>query len=256
METEKQRERRERAERKAGRLSSAAAGSFEKAHDATKHIPMGQPILRGHHNEGRHRRAISRSDAAMRKGVDLDRHARTAESSAKNAGRAITSDDPEAVEALEDRIEALEYMRDRAKTINKEFRRSKDAGLELIAELDDGKLKRDATMGLKYHAKPFASYWFQNTGANIRRLKKRLEDIKAAKSQSVSDRVVTYGVGFQIREDVEAMRIRIFFDGKPDAETRTLLKSNGWRWAPSVGAWQRLINDAGRRSAQKIAEVL
>lgn len=36
--------------------------------------------------------------------------------------------------------------------------------------------------------------------------------------------------------------MRLFFDGKPDAETRDRLKSNGFRWAPSIEAWQGYIN--------------
>ena len=34
----------------------------------------------------------------------------------------------------------------------------------------------------------------------------------------------------------EDNRLQVFFDGKPDADTRAELKSNGFRWAPSVGA--------------------
>ena len=39
----------------------------------------------------------------------------------------------------------------------------------------------------------------------------------------------------------EDNRLQVFFDGKPDADTRAELKSNGFRWAPSVGAWQRQL---------------
>ena len=42
-------------------------------------------------------------------------------------------------------------------------------------------------------------------------------------------------------QDVEAQRYRLYFSGKPDAQTITQLKSAGLKWAPSVGAWQRQI---------------
>ena len=47
-------------------------------------------------------------------------------------------------------------------------------------------------------------------------------------------------------------RLQIFFDDKPDEETRTALKSNGFRWAPSVSAWQRQLNDNAIYAAGKL----
>lgn len=38
-------------------------------------------------------------------------------------------------------------------------------------------------------------------------------------------------------------RLQIYFDDKPDPNTRAELKSSGFRWLPSVGAWQRQLND-------------
>ncbi len=82
---------RDRLARKAERRKEWAEGrarkateSFQKAHDATKHIPMGQPILVGHHSEGRHRAALRRSDAAGFKGLE---HHEMAEAHAYKAAR-------------------------------------------------------------------------------------------------------------------------------------------------------------------------
>jgi hypothetical protein len=38
---------------------------------------------------------------------------------------------------------------------------------------------------------------------------------------------------------VEEHRLQIEFPGKPEAAIITRLKQRGFRWAPSVGAWQR-----------------
>lgn len=48
-------------------------------------------------------------------------------------------------------------------------------------------------------------------------------------------------------------RLQIFFDGKPDEGTRDELKANGFRWAPSVGAWQRQLNMNAYRAAENIS---
>ena len=47
-------------------------------------------------------------------------------------------------------------------------------------------------------------------------------------------------------------RLQIFFEDKPDEETRSALKSNGFRWAPSAGAWQRQLNDNAIYAADRL----
>ncbi len=38
------------------------------------------------------------------------------------------------------------------------------------------------------------------------------------------------------------MRLQLIFDGKPEENTRNILKSNGFRWSPKNMAWQRHLN--------------
>lgn len=52
----------------------------------------------------------------------------------------------------------------------------------------------------------------------------------------------------------EIMRLQILFDGIPAPETRKLLKSNGFKWAPSQGAWQRLLNDNANYALSRILD--
>ncbi len=44
-----------------------------------------------------------------------------------------------------------------------------------------------------------------------------------------------------------------YFTGKPDAAIRTELKSNGFRWAPSIGAWQAYRNRHTLTTAKRMA---
>ena len=39
---------------------------------------------------------------------------------------------------------------------------------------------------------------------------------------------------------------------KPDADTRQALKSEGFKWAPSQGAWQRQLNQNAIRAAARL----
>ncbi len=45
-------------------------------------------------------------------------------------------------------------------------------------------------------------------------------------------------------------RLRIFFPGKPNGDVRAMLKSNGFKWAPSIGAWQAYRNPDSLRVAR------
>lgn len=58
--------------------------------------------------------------------------------------------------------------------------------------------------------------------------------------------------GVEIVADSRIDRVLITFPGKPDRHTIDRLKSAGWKWAPSSGAWQRKLTDNARRSALEI----
>ena len=62
--------------------------------------------------------------------------------------------------------------------------------------------------------------------------------------------------GYTYMEDSESMRIQFIFDGKPDENVRNILKSEGFRWAPSQGAWQRQLTVNGQRSAARVKTAL
>ncbi|MFJ1757592.1 DUF3560 domain-containing protein [Kitasatospora sp. NPDC088134] len=90
-------ERYERAEHRAERheeLSNNAAGRSEAAYRSARAIgdgiPLGQPVLVGHHSEKRHRRDLDRIDNGMRRSIDeqgkAEYHADRAQSAAAFEG--------------------------------------------------------------------------------------------------------------------------------------------------------------------------
>ena len=48
----------------------------------------------------------------------------------------------------------------------------------------------------------------------------------------------------------------MIFPDKPEENIRKILKSNGFRWSPSFGAWQRNRNSLSIMKAKSIAESL
>ena len=141
------RERREaRAERLrewADKRETKASAAFERADQIAGMIPFGQPILVGHHSEGRHRRDVERIGRGMTQGVE---HSRTAERMRERAAnidaaadRAIYSDDPDAIERLRDKLAGLEAERARIKAYNASCRKGA-RDLSLLDEAQQAKL--------------------------------------------------------------------------------------------------------------------
>lgn len=58
--------------------------------------------------------------------------------------------------------------------------------------------------------------------------------------------------GGVIVDNVLDDRIQIDFDDRPDEAMRAALKREGWRWAPSVGKWQRQRTPNALASAKRI----
>ena len=81
----------------------------------------------------------------------------------------------------------------------------------------------------------------------------RIAKIEAAKAAAP---VEDERDGYTYKEDQEIMRVQLIFPGKPDDETRDVLKHNGFHWSPRNGAWQRQLNDAGKYAAHRVMEFL
>ena len=255
METEKQRERRERAESRAAHLHAKANEQFAHSGDSVKHIPFGQPILVGHHSERRHRKAIETAQRKTSQAVETYRAAQSAEWSASNAGYAITSDDPEALVALRVKLADLEAKQKSYKEINKAHKKGGwpavvEAGLVTQETAD----KIETRCKLVRNEKPFPSYSLSNLSANIRRVKDRIRGLEAAATRPEAEDIE--GDGFTIEEDKDDCRIKFYFDKRPDREVCRRMKQNGFRFSRTNGCWQRLLNENGRRAALSVAKEL
>lgn len=105
----------ERAEGRAERMEAAAGKAEERSNQAYKRadyigsfIPMGQPILVGHHSEKRHRRDIDKIDNAMRTSVEESKKAEYYEEKAKTASYTASGKQYESPVYLGNRIRECE----------------------------------------------------------------------------------------------------------------------------------------------------
>lgn len=58
------------------------------------------------------------------------------------------------------------------------------------------------------------------------------------------------------RSAYEMMRLQLFFDGKPEAEVRDILKKNGFRWSRKNNCWKRQLTDNARYSLERVKKEL
>lgn len=173
----------------------------------------------------------------------------------KGVGTAgIASDEENALEKLEKKIEALIDKQETMKKINAYYRKHKtlEGCPEISAESAKKIIAEMERWGLTDHV--FPSWELSNNNANIRRLKARAQQLRQEKTREPSDDVE--GCGYILTENTEIMRLQFIFDEKPDDQTRSLLKKNGFRWSPKNNAWQRLLNNNARYAAKAIIESL
>ena len=151
----------------------------------------------------------------------------------------ISADDPQAVQKLEKKLESLEKSQETMKAVNAYYRKHKtlDGCPHLLPEQLE-KLKADMASSWHLGDKPFATWALSNNSAEIRRVKDR---IKSLSQQKEIGFVGWEFDGGKVEANTEANRLQIFFEDKPDEATREALKSNGFRWSPKAGAWQRQL---------------
>lgn len=93
---------------------------------------------------------------------------------------------------------------------------------------------------------------FPNNNAEIRRVKERIDTLTRQKEIGY---VGWEFDGGKVEANAEDNRLQIFFEEKPSPQVREELKSGGFRWAPSIGAWQRQLNDNAMYAANHIQAI-
>ncbi len=249
----RQEARRERYERKAEQLRAEAGRLHDQAHDMASVIPLGQPILVGHYSEGRDRRYRERIHNTFGKAVATMDKADYYEQKAASVGTGgISSDDPDAVRKLKEKLAELEKLQEWMKQANALIRKHKTPERQLAALMDMGMSEAEAKEVLApgwRHRPGFMPFQLQNNNANIRRVRQRIQQLEqAAQNVTVEQECGSY----TYREDAEENRVMFLFDGKPEPEVRALLKSHGFKWSPTRGAWVRMLNNMGRYAAERV----
>ncbi len=254
----------ERMRARAIKLDAVAdANSMSIFREEKSGIPLGQPILIGHHSERRHRRHLERLEARLKRGFEAHDKARSLKERADSAEsrKAIDSDNPEALKLLSDKIAKMESNLDRDKNLNKLVRKFKtvEALSAAIAEKFP-KIKDPRHVAEELLTPDFAgrvglpAFHFVNRGAEIRRLKKRLEVQKLIESPFEAFEING------VRVDLVEGQIQLDFPEKPKDETRNKLKRSplALKWSNYSKKWVRkhTATTCGRYFQQELRAVL
>ena len=117
--------------------------------------------------------------------------------------------------------------------------------IELTGNKDAGKLLEPDFAGRK----GFPNYQLTNNSANIRNMKEHLATLE---KRDVRQSGKIDFEGGRIENNSEMDRVQIFFNNKPSPEMISKLKSRAFKWAPSIGAWQRQWTPQAEYAAKEV----
>lgn len=271
----KQALRRARLEAAADRAEERSLAAYKKAdlsEEATG-IPLGQPVIVGHHSEARHRALLKRADGNMRKSIEESKRAEELRAKAASVGTGgISSDDPEAIDKLKAKLTDLEQSQANMKAANRVIRKWARTGVTPESEGEAFNKYAAELTEIADHFTPvaarellkpqwgdagpigFAPFELTNLNAKIKATQKRIARLERARDATTKHHVFQ-GI-CDVIENVDANRLQFIFDGKPSADVRGIMKSHGFRWAPSQGAWQRKLTGNARYSARLALKAL
>lgn len=268
---EKLEARKERLEARARKARAESASREKTARTIMDGIPLGQPILVGHHSERRARKDRERIHTNLKKAWDAAERAAYYERVAASIGtHGISSDDPDAITKLRAQLDDLAECRKIELAVNSQLRKAsatKEKALgrkltpsehiELVEALTDIPASIKKQLASYARAFPWLPQFAGHTNANALRIKKRITELeaRAAAPERVPTTTTVDGVQVKIEENREANRVQIFFPGKPSDERRAALKARGFRWSPTEGAWQRQASDGAWYDAHAVCGV-
>lgn len=194
-----------------------------------------------------------KSDAAMKRSQEAGDFLRKAPARlAKVLRGAVDNSIASQLAEAEQKLAEREKDQSTMKSANAALRKGDDKALAALGfdEARISELKKPDFAGRK----GFPDYRLTNNNAEIKRLRLRVEDLRAradeAGAETEEDQEIAAGV--RMVRNAETNRLQLFFDEKPGEEVRSDLRGSGFKWAPSVSAWQRQLTANAIADAERI----
>ena len=165
----------------------------------------------------------------------------------------VSSDDGNAIAQLRANLESREQTLEKMKAVNAYYRKNGTLqGCSLLTPEGAAKLEVEMSRNCRPSPKPYESFLLSNNNAEIRRLRVRIEELEQRQTAPAPEGW-TFSGG-EVIMNSEENRVQIIFHDKPDTDVRAALKQSGFRWAPSQGAWQRMLNQNGVYAARQVTK--
>lgn len=166
----------------------------------------------------------------------------------------VSSDDDNAAAKLKANLESRERAQEEMKAVNAYYRKNGTLqGCPLLTPEDIAKLEVEMARSYRQSPKPYESFLLSNNNAEIHRLRARITELERRQTTPAPEGWSFSGGEVVMNRDEN--RVQIIFDSKPDADVRAMLKQEGFRWAPSQGAWQRMLNQNGIYAAKQVTKM-
>lgn len=278
---QKQEERRQRYLDKADDLRREASQLLANARQMGSVIPFGQPILVGHYSERRDRNYRAKIARKYEKSFEASQQANHYAQKAASVGSGgISSDDPDAIEKLREKLAVMEaeqaLMVAANKIIRKFFAKRDLTDAEKLKMDMQATLPSLTALGLSESdaiklfipdfggRRGYPGYKLTNNNGNMARVRERIAELERreqlrealtvesepGESQAIlkSETVSGLTIEFNLTEN----RLLLFFPGKPSEAVRKACKRNGFRWSPTRGAWSRSLGGWAESAAEAV----
>ena len=161
--------------------------------------------------------------------------------------RVIRADDPRAVEMLKENLEGFEGRQEYMQKVNDYYKANgtvvgcpgidKETAVQL-----DGRVN-------EHQSKPYPGRFFKDNFAEINRLKANIDRLE--NKPETMFKGWRFGGGEAVI-NLANNRLQLMFAEKPSDDERTVLKKNGFKWAPTAKAWQRPLDFKSMAAAERI----
>ena len=205
-------------------------------------------------NKRRNDKANSAADNKAAAWLEWQKRAESAIFKGLNEMRTAAAGGPLVI--MRQELEAAEREHENLKAVRATFRKEADpdkrmASLKEITGYDGAALAAFVSRNF-IDADGVPVFRLTNGRARIKAMRQRVAEMEKRGATPTTERAFDGG---RVVDNAEADRIQIIFNERPGPELYGKLKSRGFRWSPSAGAWQRYRTQDTRYAVAAITGV-